>query len=112
MPIAQCTVSQHLNVNHDSAAKVYQRWQHYSSIYSDDMSVVFTRADGMAGQAYHVIAQLYLPSIWNEPQIQQLGTGLSQAIIESFGLEDKDVIVLIHILQTARVVDGNQLQEW
>ncbi|WP_305856873.1 hypothetical protein [Balneatrix alpica] len=112
MPIAQCFLAP--SCPEPQGQHLVSAWAQYSGQpqAEAEMSVNLSRVDQQWGKGYLIMAQLWLPSLWSEPAIAQLAQGLSLALGQHFALPQWEVLVLVQLLESGRVVEKGQLQCW
>ena len=108
-PIANCIVSVEIPTKAEEIVKV---WSAHSGKPSSEMTVNFSRAETQSGNKYAVVANLYLPSIWQEQDVASLQTGLANAISECFSIGIDSVFVLTTVVSSGCVVESGKVVKW
>ncbi len=109
MPIANCVVTQSCKLG---SADLIEVWSRESGISSEHMTLNIISCEQQFGNAYAVMASLYLPSMWPSNKISAIQTGLAQALAECFELPLSDVHVITNIVSSGLVVERGQEVSW
>lgn len=109
MPIANCIISKACPAG---SGNIVQTWSKASGKSADEMTVNLITAQEQQGNAYKVLANLYLPSIWSESDISSLQLGLASALAEYFSISLDDILVITTVLDSGKVVESGKEITW
>ncbi len=109
MPIANCIVTPHCQ---PGSGDLVERWASESGQSPEHMTVNIMTAVQQYGKEYHVMATLWLPSVWSDAGITSLQVGLARALAKHFDLALKEVHVMTRIVESGRVVEDGQEIHW
>jgi hypothetical protein len=112
MPIANCLVQKGCYKKVSSDESLIELWASESGISSEQMTVNISQSSEQRGNAYNIMAVLYLPSIWSKQDIDLLQTGLAYALTRYFNVDINTVQVMTHILQSGMIVEKGEIVEW
>jgi hypothetical protein len=112
MPIANCLVKKGCYQKVSSSDSLIDLWAAESGLSSQQMTVNITQSSEQRGNAYNIMAVLYLPSLWSKQDINLLQTGLAYALTRYFNVDINTVHVITHILQSGMVVEHGEIVEW
>jgi hypothetical protein len=111
VPIANCFVHDELHAEPGSDA-LTALWSEESGIGSEQMTINMIAGTRQYGAPYRVMAFLYLPSLWSSEQVRELQTGLARALGRGFGVAPAEIQVITSIVESGRVVEGGETQDW
>ncbi|NVJ61962.1 MAG: hypothetical protein HWE27_16340 [Gammaproteobacteria bacterium] len=109
MPIVYCYTTLDLP---DASNELVEQWSSLSGISSEEMTVNFVELNEQVGKQYDVMAQLFLPDLWNEADINRLQIGLAEAISEVVKVSIKGVHVITQIVTSGTVVENGKVLTW
>ncbi len=109
MPIANCVILELEAINLDG---IIEQWASYAGISASEMTLNFVEGGYQKGKHYKVMATLYLPSIWSQPQLDAIQTGLSKALSISFSCRERDIHIITMIIESGHVVENGEIQRW
>ena len=111
MPIANCFVSDDLPLE-PGIDDLTAFWSEESGVASEHMTINLIAGTRQTGAPYRVTAFLYLPSLWSSEQVRRLQVGLARALGRSFAVPPAEVQVITTIVESGRVVEGGETQDW
>jgi len=109
MPIANCIVTPNCQ---PGTKDLIELWSRESGISAEHMTANILVADRQYGNPYTLMATLLLPSMWSEPSISALQTGLARALAHHFLLDLQDIQVVTSIVPSGRIVENGQEVSW
>ena len=109
MPIANCFLARELEES--DAQAIVATWAQRSGFDAAEMTVNVVKAK-QGGNAYAVMAWLYLPSLWSEDDVMALGEGLAAALAEVMHIGASEVQVLTSIVTSGLVVEHGETLRW
>ncbi len=112
MPIANCLVNRVIYENVECDRSIVDMWASRSGVQPDAMTVNFMELLEQHGCSYDVMANLYLPSLWSDVEIDRLQVSLADALAEYFKVDHGKVHVITHVVSSGRVVEDGQLVKW
>ncbi len=112
MPIANCLVAKKRYHAGKSSESLVELWATKSGMSSEHMTINIIESKGQQGNAYDVMANLYLPSVWSKRDVDFLQIGLAKTLAEYFNVGVNRVHVMTHIVVSGMVVENGELVEW
>ncbi len=112
MPVANCLVQKGCYQKVRSSESLIELWAAESGLSSEHMTVNITQCLEQRGNAYNIMAVLYLPSMWSKQDINLLQTGLAYALTRYFNIDINTVHVMTHIVESGMVVEKGEIVEW
>lgn len=112
MPIANCLVHKGCYQKVSSTESLIELWAAESGMSSEHMTVNITQYAEQRGNAYNIMAVLYMPSIWCKQDVNLCQTGLAYALTRYFNVNINTVHVMTHILESGMVVENGEIVEW
>lgn len=112
MPVANCVVCKDCYQRVNSNRSLIALWADESGKSAQHMSVNIIEAVQQQGNACPILANLYLPSLWSEQDIDALQTGLAKALARYFEVAVSQVLVITSIVDSGRVVENGQVERW
>lgn len=112
MPIANCLVTKKSYHEAKSSETLIELWATESGKSSEHMTVNIIENSEQQGNAYDIMANLYLPSLWSKRDVDLLQIGLAKTLAEYFNVGVNRVHVITHIVVSGMVVENGELVEW
>ncbi len=109
MPMAFCWVNKSCQVK---AGDLIDMWAAESGESSQHMTVNLLNVDEQLGNAFAVMANLMLPSLWQHEAIRRLQVGLAKALAQYYGLDLQDVFVITQVIESGNVVENGKPITW
>jgi hypothetical protein len=112
MPVANCFVQKDCYKKVSSSESLIELWTAESGLSSEHMTANIIQLTEQRGNAYNIMAVLYLPSMWSEQDVNLLQTGLAYALTRYFNVDINTVHVITHILESGMVVEKGEVLKW
>ncbi len=112
MLIAHCFVSVKYQQAVIGAQNIVGLWHEESLQSAEFMTVNTVNICEQKGKAYGIMANLTLPSLWSEKNVNQLQLGLANALAKYYNAPLKEAHVLTTIIPSGLVVENGQLVTW
>lgn len=109
MPIVNCFISPDCK---QGTGDLIALWADESNQSSRHMTINMIKTHEQVGNAYKIVANLFLPSLWSATDISSLQTGLCKALSQYFILAVDDIIVITQIIDSGHVVENGQVVQW
>lgn len=109
MPIANCTIIKELSLPNSDLIKL---WSRESGQSHEHMTVNLIKSEKQFGNAYKVMAALYLPSLWSNEGADSLQLGLAKALQRYFNIEMKDIHIITLTIESGKVVEDGEIVNW
>lgn len=87
-------------------------WANEIAVNIKDININLIETKIQAGNEYKIIANLYLPSLWNDEDISHIQLSLGRLIIKHLNLTLKDVFIMTSIIQSGNVVENGNTKKW
>lgn len=87
-------------------------WANEIAVNIKDISIILIETKIQAGNKYKIIANLYLPSLWNAEDISHIQLSLSRLITRQLNLTSKDVFIMTSTIQSGNVVENGKTIKW
>jgi hypothetical protein len=112
MPIAHCIVSPAALNSAAHGSDPAKIWAQLSDESAEELTVTLVKREQQYGKSYHVMAQLYLPSIWSIEKIQMLKLNLAEALSIHFSIPVSEVFVITRIVESEDVIENGEIANW
>jgi hypothetical protein len=112
MPVANCLVQKGCYQKVSNSESLIELWAAESGLSSDHMTVNLSACSEQRGNAYNIMAILYLPSKWSKQDINLLQTGLAYALTRYFNVDINTVHVMTQIVESGMVVEKGEIVTW
>lgn len=111
MPVLNLYAS-NISTTQEQLDNIVFEWANEIAVNIKDISIALIEAKIQAGNKYKIIANLYLPSLWNGEDISHIQLSLSRLIIKHLNLTLKDVFIMTSIIQSGNVVENGKTIKW
>lgn len=108
MPVANVVVATDRTPDADAIIRL---WSRAAGVGAEEMTVNLVSAT-QGGRRYAAMAQLLVPSVWSDDDIERLSVGLARALAEATDAEPPSVQVITTVLTTGSVVEGGRIVHW
>jgi len=109
MPIAYLTLS---DKSKTVSEKLVEEWAGYADVSAGLMTVNIVHSDIQLGKAYEVMAVLHLPAVWSRAKVSRIQQGLSQSLASHLDLDEKEIHIVTHIVESGLVVENGAEVHW
>tara|TARA_R100000027_G_scaffold63770_1_gene56723 strand:- start:359 stop:649 length:291 start_codon:yes stop_codon:yes gene_type:complete len=89
-----------------------QIWAQLADEEADEMTITLIKREQQYGKPYHVMAELFLPSLWKPEKATALKIGLANALATHFGMPNKEILVITHTVDSGQVIEDGDVVEW
>ena len=111
MPIANCFIKDK-KVSQQELQQLAEKWASDAEVDVKDICLTFIPNCIQAGQQYIALANLYLPSLWNDEQIHHIQKSLLRIICEFLRVESSEVFIMTSMIQSGHVVESGEIVKW
>lgn len=112
MPIANCMVISNCYERALHSSDLVALWATESGKSPEHMTINILKCAEQRGNSYDVMANLLLPSLWENKDVHSLQVGLAKALAKYFKVAISDVHVTTNILSSGMVVENGEVVEW
>ncbi len=109
MPIANCIISSACQAGRGDLIAL---WANTAGQAAEHMTINIIEASQQFGNAYPIMATLYLPSLWPPAAISSLQIGLAKSLAEYYSLPIEQVHVVTQIVSAGLVVENGEQESW
>ncbi len=112
MPIANCIVEANYLENIDSSCNLIELWAIESTQSSEHMTINIIPSIEQHGNKYGIMANLFIPTIWQVEDISLLQLGLSRALSSYFKAPINAIHVITTQVNSGMAIEDGKEQQW
>ena len=110
MPVANCFLDNRVETR--KYEEIIFRLSENLAINSTDITINFIKSEYQVGKAFRLMIFLYLPSIWQQNEVEKIGLEFTKTLSECLGIETCDIFLITSIIESGNVIANNTVERW
>jgi hypothetical protein len=111
MPIAHFYLS-NIYPAQELLDSIVVEWAEEIGVSIKDINITLIESKFQSGNKYKIMANLYLPSLWEIEAISHVQISLLKLLIKRLNLKSEDVFIMTSIIQSGNVVENGMVTKW
>ncbi len=111
MPFAVCYLDKEKLKGADFETLVSE-WARTIEVSEEDITLNLVTNRAQFGSRFPVVANLYLPSLWSEDQVQIIQETLSSLVEKYLDVESDEIFIMTSIVLSGHVYSNGKAERW
>ncbi|HMO60790.1 MAG TPA: hypothetical protein PKC39_05280 [Ferruginibacter sp.] len=111
MPIANCYLN-NCSITNTKADAIANEWAGIINVDIKDVCLSFINIQYQAGRQYRCLSRLYLPSLWQQQQVEKIQMSLQQVLTRHLELKPAEIFIITSIINSGHVVEDGKIIHW
>lgn len=111
MPVANCMLT-NIKIDKKIVAPLVSEWAAEIKIHENYITVNLIENQLQLGKNIPIFANLYLPSLWTNGEIEKIGLAFHKVLIKYFNVNDEDIFIITSIIESGNAFEKGKAQYW